>query len=261
MDRITIPGIFIYNQSHAVFTSIYLALRLAVAAPPTTPGSLTVDSVHLRAIPWSFFLGNVLPLFVMAMPGFCVSGFNTKHVFASLYQQWNLYISLFHLLLVTWWAHTGTMTTVGSEDPDNSISNVRLVYISGFVISVASVWIPISLFCAVRILQKIRKSPTSSHTNLQLASLFIPPSPWSKLKCKDAFEGGKWLLQWDGIIGGLSTAIWAMALYAEARSVIEPREGLGSLCIRLVGYMILGGPMGVATGCLWERDILVLQQI
>lgn len=260
-DRVTIPGLFIYNQSHAVFTSLYLAIRLAVAAPPTTRESLMVDAIHLRAIPWSFLLGNILPLFIMAMPGLYVSGFNTKHVVASLYQQWNLYISLFHVLLVTWWNQNEATMNMGDEGAETLLSNVRPVYIFAFAMSMASVWIPVFLSCAVRVLQKIRKAPKSSSNGLTLASIFIPPSPWSELKCKDAFEGGKWLLQWDGIIGGLSTAIWAIALYAEARSVIQPHEGLGSLCMRLMWYMILGGPMGVATGVLWERDTIVLQQI
>lgn len=259
-DRITIPGIFIYNQSHAVFTSLYLAIRLAVAAPPTTRASLVIDSVHLHAIPWSFILGNILPLFIMAMPGLYVSGFNTKHIVASLYQQWNLYITLLHVLLVALWDHNESRINMGNEGADTLLPNVRPVYILAFVMSIASVWIPISLSCAVRALQKIRKPSTSSQNSLTLTSLFIPPSPWSKLKCRNAFEGGKWLLQWDGIIGGLSTAVWAIALYAEAHSMVEPQEGLGSLCMRLMWYMILGGPMGVATGVLWERDILVLQQ-
>lgn len=257
--RITIPGIFIYNQSHAVFTSLYLAIRLAVAAPATTRESLMVETSHLQAIPWSFLLGNVLPLFIMAMPGLCVSRFNTKHIVASLYQQWNLYISLLHFLLVTWWGQRGTMLTPEDGYAEPFLSGLRPVYSFAFVMAVASVWIPIFLSFGVRALQKIRKTPAHRYHNLRLASLFIPPSPWMNIKCKDAFEGGKWLLQWDGIIGGLSTAIWAIALYLQARSVGESPEALGLFLRKLLWYMVLGGPMGVATGALWEREMLVFQ--
>ena len=259
-DRIAIPGIFIFNQSHAVFTSLYLATRLAVAAPATTHESLMIDTVDLRAILWSFLLGYLLPMFIMGLPGLSISNLSTKHIVASLYQQWNLYISLFHVLLVRWWSHTGTMDKQRNEGSVSLLSTSRPVYAFAFAMAVASIWIPVLLSFAVRILQKIRKSPSSGRKNLELANIFIPPSPWGQMKCKDAFEGGKWLLQWDGIIGGLSSAVWAIALYAEARSVIEPREELGLLCRRLLWYMILGGPIGVATGVLWERDMLVLQQ-
>jgi hypothetical protein len=260
-DRITIPGIFIFNQSHAVFTSLYLAIRLLVAVPATTRESLMIDTTHLCAIPWSFLLGYLMPLFIMAMPGFSISGFNTKHMAASLYQQWNLYISLFHVLLVMWWAPTGTMNQLRDEGPESLSSIARPVYILALSMAVLSVWVPILFSFALRVLQKIRKAPASSYKNLGLVSLFVPPSPWSNLKCKDALEGGKWLLQWDGIIGGLSTAVWAIALYAEARSVIQPQETLGSFCMRLLWYVILGGPIGGAIGALWERDMLVLQQM
>lgn len=260
-DRITIPGIFIFNQSHAVFTSLYLAIRLIVAAPATTPRGLMADSAHLSAIPWSFILGYLVPIFLMAMPGFPLSNFNTKHIIASMYQQWNLYISLLHVLLVTCWTHTGTMDRPRDESTKPLLSIVRPVYLLAFAMAVAWIWIPIFLSFVVRALRKIRKAPASSYENLQLASFFIPPSPWSNSKCNNAFEGGKWLLQWDGIVGGLSTAVWAIALYAEARSAVEPREELGPLFTRLMWYMILGGPVGVATGALWERDALMLRQI
>lgn len=249
-----------YNQSHAVFTSLYLAIRLIFAAPARTPGSLMVDTIQLRAIPWSFLFGMLLPMFIMAMPGFSMSRFNTKHIVVSLYQQWNLYIGLFHFLLVSWWARTGTTDRAGEKGSGHLLSNLRPVYAFAFAMALASVWIPILLSFAARALKTIRKLPTSSLESIQLASLFIPPSPWSKVKCKDAFEGGKWLLQWDGIIGGVSTAVWSIALYAEARSFIEPQEAIGSFCTRLMWYMFLGGPIGVATGVLWERDVLVLQQ-
>lgn len=262
MNRITIPGILIYNQSHAVFTSLYLAIRLAVAAPATTRKSLVIDTGHLEAITWSFLLGNILPLFVMAMPGLCVFKFNTKHIVASLYQQWNLYISFLHFLLVTWWGHnTATIVTPVDRYSKPSWSSLRSVYDFAFTMAVASVWIPILVSIGVRTLQKIRETPTPQHRNLQLRSLFIPPSPWSGVKCKDAFEGGKWLLQWDGIIGGFSTAIWAITLYSQARNTADSPEELGSFCMKLMRYMILGGPIGVATGVLWERDMLVFQQL
>lgn len=195
----------------------------------------------------------------MAMPGLSISKYDTKHIVASLYQQWNLYISLLHLLLMAWWAHTGTTDGPVDGYSKASLFDLKPVYALAFTMAVASLWIPILLSFAIRALQKIRKTSEFSYKSLRLTNVFLPPSPWSGMKCKDAFEGGKWLLQWDGIIGGLSTAIWAIALYAQARNVAESPETLQSFCLKLMRYMILGGPIGVATGALWERDMLVFQ--
>lgn len=257
-NRIAIPGLFIFNQSHAVFTSLYLAIRLLVAVPATTEESLMIDAIDVHAIPWSFLLGYILPISLMALPGVSIYNVNTQHMLASFYQQWHLYISMAHILLVTLWTHTGTMSRLEDEYFKTSLSTVRPIYALAFTMAVISVWVPILASFAIRALQRIRKAHPSSHKNLQLSSIFIPPSPWSNVKCKNAFEGGKWLLQWDGIVGGLSTAVWAIALYAEARSAAEPQEALGSFYMRLMWYMVLGGPIGVATGALWERDTLVL---
>ncbi|EMD91117.1 hypothetical protein COCC4DRAFT_167226 [Bipolaris maydis ATCC 48331] len=261
MSWIAIPGLFIFNQSHAIFTSLYLAIRLIVAVPATTEESLMIDAIHVHAIPWSFLLGYILPISLMALPGVTIYNLNTQHTLASFYQQWHLYISLVHALLVTLWTHTGSMGRFEDEDSKTSLSTVRPVYVLAFTMAVISVWGPILVSLTIRALHRIRKARPSSYKNLQLSSIFIPPSPWSNLKCKNAFEGGKWLLQWDGIVGGLSSAVWAVALYAEARSAVEPQEALGSFCTRLMWYMVLGGPIGVATGALWERDMLVLQRI
>ncbi|EUC45276.1 hypothetical protein COCMIDRAFT_36953 [Bipolaris oryzae ATCC 44560] len=259
MSWIAIPGLFIFNQSHAVFTSLYLAIRLLVAVPATTEESLMVDNIHLHAIPWSFLLGYLLPISLMALPGISIYNLNTQHMLTSFYQQWHLYISLVHVLLVTLWTYTGSMGRLEDENSKASLSAVRPVYALAFSMAVISVWVPILVSFVIRALHRIRKAHPSSQKNLHISSIFIPPSPWSNMKCKNAFEGGKWLLQWDGIVGGLSTAVWAIALYAEARSAVEPQEGLGSFCTRLIWYMVLGGPIGVATGALWERDTLLLQ--
>lgn len=259
-NRITIPGIIIFNHSHAVCCSLYLAIRLVVAAPATTQESLMVGTSDLRAIPWSVALGYLLPLFMISMPGLSVLNLNTKHVVAAWYQQWNVYIQVCHLLLMTSWTHTGKLDKPAHKGPETLLSNLRPVYALLFAMTVVSVWVPIFISFAIRTSRKIRKTPALNQEKLEVASLLLPPSPWSKVQCKDGPEGGKWLLQLDGIVGGLSSAVWAIALYAEAYSVIQPQEGFRSFCMRLMLYMILGGPIGVATGALWERDVLVLQQ-
>jgi len=82
-NRIAISGIFIFNQPHAVFTSLYLAIILAVATPATTHESLTINNVDLCAILWSFLLGFLLPMLIMGLPGLFISNLNRKHIVAS----------------------------------------------------------------------------------------------------------------------------------------------------------------------------------
>lgn len=247
------PGIIIFNQSHAIFTPLYLAIRLLVASSSITPESLFVRRTDLAVIPWSFGLGYVLPLTAMALPGISVRGINTKHTLASWYQQWNLYIYGCHLALVAW---NSSGDTAVKDESTSMLTSVRPVYILTLVMAAAAFWTPILVSSFATLIPEALGRGRSSQ--LRFSKVLLPPSPWRKIKCADIFQGGNWLIQWDGLIGGLGTSIWATALYIEARASISPHENLSSLLWRVLGYALLGGNMGVAAGMLWERDTLVL---
>lgn len=250
-SRITVPGILIFNQSNAVFTPLYLAIRLAFASPSFSPDALMISSTDLRAIPWSFLLGYVVPLLAMAVPSISTKRINTKHVIASWYQQWNLYISLAHTALVLLWTYREVPHT-GFTKNEELLNSLRPVYLFTMAFAAASLWVPVIASALARIFG------TQNSQKLSIKSTFFPPSPWSKAKCVSVFEGGKWLLQWDGIIGSMGSAVWALASFTNTRALLAPELPLKAIVGKTVSYMVLGGPMAVATGFLWERDALVL---
>ena len=241
----------IFNQSNAVFTPLYLAIRLAFASPSSTPNALMISSTDLRAIPWSFLLGYVVPLFAMAVPSISTKRVDTKHVIASWYQQWNLYISLAHTALVWLWRYRGVPQTGPMKNEELS-SSLRPVYLFTMAFAAASLWVPVIVSALARNLG------TQDSQRLSIKGSFFPASPWSKAKCVSVFEGGKWLLQWDGIIGSMGSAVWALALFGNTRALLAPELPLKAIVGKMVSYVVLGGPMAVATGFLWERDALVL---
>ncbi|KAF2207332.1 hypothetical protein CERZMDRAFT_51358 [Cercospora zeae-maydis SCOH1-5] len=254
MSWITIPGILIFNQSNAVFTPLYLAIRLAVASRSSDTTGLEIHTEDVQAIRLSFFWGYILPLTAMAMPGLLVKRFNTKHIIASWYQQWNLFISLIHFGLVWWWRSSPSDTPKQDAHAPTDIEllhSLRPLYQLTMLFAAGSLWVPILISISALI------SGSSRRRRLGLRSIFVPPSPWSKIQCSDTFEGGKWLLQWDGIIGSIGSAVWALALFNDARVTWAPEQSLMSWWWTAMRYLALGGPIAVATGFLWERDALV----
>lgn len=255
VDRITIPGLLIFNQSNAVFTPLYLAVRLAFAAPSHEAKSLTIGTADIQAIPLSFICAYVLPLGAMAMAGTVIRGFNTKHIIASFYQQWNLFISLAHFAFV-WYSREAQKSD--NLQPSQTLRGPELlielqpVYKLAMLLAAASLWGPIIVSAGARILGGARREMLSLH------SVFVPPLPWTGVQCRSIFEGGKWLLQWDGIIGSLGSAVWAIALYDDVRANLTPLQSSASFSWTIIRYFVIGGTMGVAVGMLWERDALVL---
>ncbi|KAK4617737.1 Terpene cyclase [Fulvia fulva] len=252
MSWTMIPGILIFNQSNAVFTPLYLAARLAVASPSISAPSLLVSPLDLDLIPWSFLLAYVIPLVAMAMPCLLIKGFNTKHVIASWYQQWNVYIALIHTLLAWTWIASGYDQNSSDATMEDFLGRLRPVYTFTMVFAGASLWIPVIISALAMF------SGRRSQQRLDIKHIFVPPSPWSKVKCRSAFEGGKWLLQWDGIIGSSASAVWALSLFNESRAMLAPDLPLKTILEKIALYLVMGGPMAVATGFLWERDALVL---
>jgi hypothetical protein len=250
--RIAIPGVLIFNKAYAIVGPLYLAVRVAVSSPVTGQDSLLVDSTNLKAIPWSLLFGSFIPSAAMYLPGFELRNGNTKHMIAGWYQQYNLYIAAFHLLFVAFLRADGN----GVSSPAETLENTVPIYHLAFLMATGSFWTPILASALASTAPSFLGGKTSAQ--LQLHRTLIPPSPWSTIKSSTIYEGGTWLLLWEGLVGNAAMMIWATTLYYQARETTGTLEPLTALLYRCGGYAILGGNVGVATGLLWERDVLIL---
>lgn len=220
-------------------TPLYLAIRLAVS-PSVTPTGLAVHAAHLKAIPWSFALGYILPIILMALPSPRIVSPTFKHTAAGWYQQWNLYIVLIHWTLVYLWREDG-----------QSISTIETLELSRNVYVFAILCAGVAWWSAMWIALKKGGIPLA-------LKAFVPASPWSGKKAASIYEGAKWLIQWDGIIGTTAMTVWAASLYLDANQSAPLPEDMWK---RMLAYGISGGPMGISIGLLFERDKLLLDYV
>ena len=249
-SRLAIPGILIFNHSHAVCTPLYLAFRLALATP-STPGDLAIRSKDLEVLPWSFAIGYVLPLTLMALP-------NTpaifKHTIAGWYQQWHLYVSAVHFALIAIWPNSPLADA--STDLVEVWSVLDQTYECVLYLAAAGHWGPIAFSLLAKFQPKQFDPGTAKIASLR--RVLVPPSPFGELRSETMADGGKWLLQWDGIVGTLGTIVWAMSLFrASTQGVLRP-EIMDPLLKKLAEYFVVAGPMGIAIGLFRERDKMVM---
>jgi hypothetical protein len=253
---VSIAGALIFNHSHALFTPLYLALHLATSpsASNPTPEGLLVDASHLNAIPLSFVLGYVVPIILMGLPARGLVSLAFKHTVCGWYQQWNLYIALFHYLLVFWYRQG---QSIDQASPETTLALLRIAYGFAFVMAAIPHWVVTVISCSARLWPNLFNEKFAA--SLRPSNVLLPTSPFTRKKARDMVQGFMWLIQWDYVIGTAATALWAMTLYLNARGSLIMQEPWMPILARTMTYALAGGPMGVPIGLLWERDEMILK--
>lgn len=220
-------------------------------ATPSTPEELAIRSTDLEVLPWSFAIGYILPLTLLAWPN---TSAIFKHTTAGWYQQWHLYMSAVHFGLLAIWPSSPPANA--SRELVEVWSVLDQTYESLLYLAAAGNWGPIALALLAKIQPKQFGPSTAKIASLP--AVLIPASPFGKVRSETMADGGKWLLQWDNIVGTLGTLVWTISLFgASTQGVLRP-EMVYPLLKRLAEYFVMAGPMGVAIGLLRERDKVVL---
>ncbi|KAI9732729.1 MAG: hypothetical protein M1818_007463 [Claussenomyces sp. TS43310] len=253
---ISIWGVFQFQNAHAFVTPLYLAVHLFTSPMATIAkvDDVLIDPVNLLVLPASFIMGFVIPSILCALPAPSVVSIRFKQTAFGIYQQWNLFIALPHFILamILRWAAPSSCIVERKSLP----KLYRRVYAFAFALAAMS-YLPVMIITCTAAIWPALFSEDCVHL-LQPSHVLVPTSPFSGLKAKDLAQGMFWLAQWDYFGGNFAQLIWAVVLYRKARTTI----GLETLWVdtikRALFYLLIGGPIGIAVGMIWERDELLL---
>lgn len=261
---LALPGYVIFHHSHAFGTPLYLALATLFmpsnAPAAQTPESLYIEDRHLKAIPISFFLGYVVPIILMALPAPQVVSHRFKHTATGWYQQWHLIIAVIHYSIV-WLSNVlhpdGIRRQDGPQkDSVQTLNLLRAVYGLAFALAVIPYYTTMVLSLSSILAPGLFDSQRVG--SLHPKQLFIPTLPRNGLKIKDLKQGFKWLIQWDFVLGTVACTVWALAMRRNALEVQKPGDGsLYGTSQNAIAYFLVGGPVAIPIGFMWERDLLV----
>lgn len=259
---ITIPGIVIFNQGHAVFSSLWLAV-LVIWQPSGYAGAaeLAVGRHDAVAIVVSFVVGYVIPIVLSALPAPGYVSWKVKQSVCGLYQQWNVWIVLVHHACV-YVMRRGDVVGIGqaaSQSPEESWRYLRLTYSFVFLLAAVPWWIVLAT-CAVQYLRRGSKGRRAQGGSL-FKQVFVPTLPFASRKCRGVHEGFKWLIQWDHIIGTLATCVWAFVLYDRFLRAHGVEETGVQVIWKCAMYAAVGGPVAIPVGLLYERDRMALARL
>ena len=95
-----------------------------------------------------------------------------------------------------------------------------------------------------------------------LTAVFLPSSPGNPPRISPASVDvipTDWLvplavhfLQWDVYVGNLAVLVWAGFVYFVSSA--SASKGSVEVFVRVIGWLVVGGPVAAATVLVWERD-------
>ena len=211
-------------------------------------------------MPISFLLGYVVPIILMALPAPQMVSYRFKHTATGWYQQWHLIIAFIHYTVV-WLSNVlhpeGIRRQDGPQkDAVQTLNLLWLVYGLAFTLAVIPYYTTMVLSLSSMFAPAMFDSQRVKY--LHPKQIFVPTLPRNGRKVKDLKQGFKWLIQWDFILGTVACTVWALAMRRNALNVQNSgEESLYTTSRNAIAYFLMGGPVAIPVGFMWERDRVV----
>lgn len=248
---------------YACVAPIYFYLHLLLSKVARTPKEYNLivqQPIQLALAPFATAIGFGIPSIMMALPAPSVLSYYWKQTWTALQQGWPIWILLAQRVLEAAVVSADPMSAMRTEKQKKAetLKYSRRAFRFALMTSTSAHL----LYTGLGLVAAFAPSLLSSKLQVQLApeNFFIPPNPFSDLRARTLATGAMWFLQWDLIIGVLSTMIWGVAveLFASNR-----QDSLGAWIVSLLKNGLIAlvvGPAGAAVLAIWRRDEAILKR-
>lgn len=243
----------------AFATPLYLSLQLltSVTAEKPTADNIRAPSAVLKALPYVFLVGMLVPSNLMVLPLSETITPDLKQIFIALWQPWPAYVAV--LLYIANLFFSGN-SNAASQTVEKSRSNLRHVYAFAFgnaiIAHQLTVVLSLTTVAAPFLFQK--RFAEALHP----FKVFETPLPWASPapQVESVGQGMHEFLRWDYIIGSTGVLVWALSVYRAAHKNANRPVNILGLAVKTALLSIFGGPVAAAVELVWERDELVFDQ-
>ena len=227
-----------------------------------SPYNLHVPRVVLNALPAVFFLGYLVPSFLMIVPSDHIYiSFDLRQIFIAIWQPWPGYVAilltLVHLIFSPFVKDNNDQTIQGRRA---SLRSLRRVYAFAFGIAAISHLIAVSISLATYLVPVLFAEPF--RTLLLPQNVSHTPIPWEfpVPQIENVAQGVHAFLRWDYLNGSAATLIWASILYVNGHRYVYGHVGWFGLIVKATLLSVVASPAAAAVELVWERDELVLSK-
>lgn len=255
----TVFGLTAQVLTFAFAIPLYCAVHLVTSVTARKPSAENLGIPHavLRALPFAFVIGMLVPSGLMILPQSETITSDLKQILIASWHPWPAYVAI--LLGIAHLVLTPLQRNDGSPDSKRSSRrSLRYVYAFAFANVAISHLVCVTISLATVAAPAIFAEPFLE--SLHPLKVFETPLPWQSpvVRVDTVGQGMQTFLRWDYLIGTTGVLVWAVSLYKTAHRAVYGRvDGLG-LLIKTALLTLLSGPVGAAVELLWERDELVL---
>lgn len=259
----TLFGVSVAIVGYACVAPLWFAFHLFASSTVVNPepSDLLVENpLQVVLAPLATSIGFGFPSLVMCLPAPKVLSFDTKQWWTGVQQGWSLWISL---------ATTALTFLVSAVNPEyinmtpeaqraKTVKNLRLAYLFSLLTTAGS-HICVLFLCTLAYAFPVLFAEPYK-TQLQPSNTLVPVNPFAPYQAKTLADGALWFLQWDWIIGAISTALWGLTLRTSAKQETATIGQWVSGAIKILIIAVAVGPAGLAVVSIWARDELVLRR-
>ncbi|EON68662.1 hypothetical protein W97_07920 [Coniosporium apollinis CBS 100218] len=241
------------NLTLACFGPIFYTLCLAVRWPGNgapSKDALLIRPLDLRVLPFSVFLGYILPSVSMALPSPGIVSFRTQQAVISVWTFFPVWVGAIHAILSRVAVSLGMAGAARS--PQAHLVNARVLYAITIVVTTV-VHVAIVTLSLSTVLFPALYTPSTLAAFAPAHLLF----PTASGIVASIGEGVLNFMLLDQYIGYGSTLLWAAVLHWDSLQRLSVLQVIGAGMISICGCLVCG-PASVAVGLVWARDEVVL---
>jgi hypothetical protein len=237
-----------------MFMPVYAIVHLSVSQnqPATySPDKSIFRLSKLRAIPWSMFVGYIIPSFLASQPSISST---LRQYYVSLWQVFPLWVELSQVISgITLSFFQGPGKSKGPKVNSSQQKDLlRRVYIFSTSLSAITHLATFALLFGHDTISTL--VPSLKPAMYSFKQVFVPPVPWSQALAPDMPTAVLCIMQYDQYIGSSAFLLWSIVLYRQVYPGQSPPLPWYKLIPWVAAVSVLGGPTTAATWLLWRRD-------
>ncbi|KAI9871544.1 MAG: hypothetical protein M1823_008416 [Watsoniomyces obsoletus] len=144
-----------------------------------------------------------------------------------------------------------------TEDQKKTLTakSLRRAYVFGILCS-AGATLTVTSMCGLAYLFPVLFAPPYD-AQLLPSNVLVPVNPFAPLQAQTLADGALWFLQWDLLVGIVSTALWGFTIRTAAKHETATLGQWISGAVKIAIVSLALGPCGAAVVAVWSRDELV----
>ena len=193
----------------------------------------------------------------MSLPAPSLLSYEQKQTYIAIWQMFPVWVSLIQIALpyvIPKPAKTSSTKSLGLQE----LHAMRILYVGLLIVAGYGQAATVMLAATSSFFPDLFASEFKGVFNP--SRVFLPAAVSPFIKMPSIGSGTHLLLQYDELIGSGAMILWSTALFMMVYRKCRSVQSEASWIVYGIMAMLLTGPLGYATACVWARDELLVSE-